>query len=150
MSKKQAGIHELVYILTELVRERGEADEELLSQFAAGPDRVRVSIETSNLKSYAVEFAVQKSLSDSVKTEVLKGYNAKWDEWSETKPMQGQLRQGMIAAGKTFELGCCDNDLVVTVHFLGRRPNSIRHNQLSRHIAIVPTTSLALYLPICS
>jgi len=36
-SKRQAGIHEVVHILTELVRDRGDADEELLSQFPAGP-----------------------------------------------------------------------------------------------------------------
>jgi len=60
-----------VHILTELVRERREADEELLSQFTAGPDRARISVEASNLKSFSVEFAVQKSLSDPVRAVVL-------------------------------------------------------------------------------
>ena len=76
----------IVHILTELVRERGEADEEFLSQFPV--DRTRISIEISNLKSYAVERAIQQSLSDPVKTELLEGYNATWT----TGAKQSRLR----------------------------------------------------------
>ena len=101
---KTADIDEVVHILTEVVKERGEADEELLNQFAEGPGRARISIETTNLKSYSVEWAVRDSLSDPIRAAVLASYNTKWDEWGEGKPIQSQLRNQMIAARKTYEL----------------------------------------------